>query len=83
MKGIWEMEIAADAPIMPSTSGGFSMSDERIVRVIWMSLCKPLGNKGLMDRSVSLEARIPSCPGRPSRRKKLPGILPTEYILSS
>ncbi|MBL4805654.1 MAG: hypothetical protein JKY71_12445, partial [Alphaproteobacteria bacterium] len=37
LKGIWEMEMAADAPIMPSTSGGFSMSDERIVRVIWIS----------------------------------------------
>ena len=83
MKGILEMEMAADAPIMPSTSGGFSISDERIVIVIWISLCRPLGNSGLMDRSVNLEARIPSCPGRPSRRKKLPGILPTEYIRSS
>ena len=75
--------MAAEAPIMPRISGGFSWSDESIVSVIWMSLCRPLGNRGLMERSVSRDARMPSCPGRPSRRKKLPGILPTEYIRSS
>ena len=36
-----------------------------------------------MGRSMTRLVRMPFSPGRPSRRLKLPGMRPTEYIFSS
>ena len=74
---------AADAPIIPKISGGCSGSADNTVNIIWTSLCKLLGNNGRMDRSVNLQDSIASAAGLPSLLKKLPGILPAEYSLSS
>ncbi len=52
------------------------MSAERTVMMIWTSLRKPLGNSGRSARSVMRPASTASVEGRPSRRGKLPGILP-------
>ena len=82
-KGISEMLSAADAPIIDGISRGFSRSVERGVTIIWTSFRYPLGKRGLRDRSVNLSARMASVDGRPSLRKKLPGILPLAYSRSS
>ena len=49
----------------------------------WTSLRRPLVKVGRSGRSMSRQVRIASVDGRPSRRKKLPGILPAAYIRSS
>ena len=70
------MDKAADAATIPNTSGGFSWSDDRTVRITWISLCRDFGKRGLIDLSVNLHDNMPDSPGLPSLRKKLPGILP-------
>ena len=50
---------------------------------ICTSLRMPFGKSGRSGRSVRRALRIASVLGRPSRRKKEPGILPTAYIFSS
>ena len=75
-KGMSEIESAADAPMTASTSRVFSRSTERGVMITCTSFLKPLGNSGRTGRSVSRSTRMASVLGRPSRRKKLPGILP-------
>ena len=52
------------------------MSAESGVAMIWVSLRKPFGKRGRMGLSVSRSIRTASVLGRPSLRKKLPGILP-------
>ena len=47
------------------------------------SLRKPAGNDGRSGRSVRRQVRIACSPGRPSRRKNEPGILPAAYMRSS
>jgi hypothetical protein len=49
----------------------------------WTSLRRPLTKDGRSGRSMSRQVRIASVDGRPSRRKKEPGILPAAYIRSS
>ncbi len=51
--------------------------------MIWTSFRKPFGKSGRIGRSVSRQERIASVLGRPSLRKKLPGILPIAYRRSS
>ncbi|OPZ52466.1 MAG: hypothetical protein BWY91_02300 [bacterium ADurb.BinA028] len=51
--------------------------------MIWTSLRRPLTKLGRSGRSMSRQVRMASVLGRPSRRKKLPGILPMAYIRSS
>ena len=82
-KGMRLMDSAAEAATMPSVSGGCSSSTDNTVMITWISLCIPLGKRGRILRSVRRADRMASVPGRPSRRKKLPGILPTAYSLSS
>ena len=81
--GISEMESAAEAPIMARGSNGFSWSDDRGVSMTWTSFLKPFGKRGRTGLSVILAMRMALVLGRPSRRKKLPGIFPLAYILSS
>ena len=75
-KGMSEIESAAEAPATASKSSGFSMSADSGVAMIWVSLRKPFGKRGRMGLSVSRSIRMASVLGRPSLRKKLPGILP-------
>ena len=51
--------------------------------MIWTSFLKSFGNRGRSGLSVSRSIRIASVLGLPSRRKKLPGILPLAYSRSS
>ena len=81
--GISDRHRAEDAPMMPRTSGSFSWSADRTVTMTWISLWKPFGKRGRRGRSVRRAARVATSVGRPSLRKKLPGILPAAYRRSS
>ena len=74
---------AADAPLIDAMSCGFTWSAPRMVAMTWTSLRKSAGNDGRSGRSVRRHVRIASSPGRPSRRKNEPGILPAAYMRSS
>ncbi|CAM5258347.1 hypothetical protein SVIOM342S_00820 [Streptomyces violaceorubidus] len=54
-----------------------------IVATTWISLRRPFLKDGRSGRSIRRQVRTASSEGRPSRRKKLPGILPAAYIRSS
>ncbi len=54
-----------------------------MVTTTWISLRSPLTKVGRSGRSMSRQVRIASVDGRPSRRKKEPGIRPAAYIRSS
>ena len=81
--GMPETVSAADAPLIDATSCGFSRSAPRMVAMTCTSLRKSAGNDGRSGRSVSRQVRIACSPGRPSRRKNEPGILPAAYMRSS
>src|SRR5262249_1277035 len=74
---------AADAPLIDTMAGGFSEPDPRIVAMTGTWVGKAGGNDGGSGRSVRRAVRIASSPGRPSRRKNEPGILPAAYARSS
>ena len=74
--GIPESDIAAEEPIMASTSGSFSLSAEITRLMIWISLRKPLGNSGRSGRSIRRQVSVSFSSGRPSRLKKPPGMRP-------
>ena len=74
---------AREAPLIESISNGFSRSADNGVVIIWTSLRKPFGKSGLNGLSVRRHISMASVLGRPSLLKKLPGILPRAYILSS
>ena len=58
------------------TSASSFLSMDKTVQMICTSLPKPLGNKGLIGLSISLEVRTSFSEGLPSLLKKLPGIFP-------
>jgi hypothetical protein len=64
-------------------SYGLAMSTDRTVMTTWTSSRYPSRNEGRSGRSISRAVRIAVSEGRPSRRKKLPGIFPRAYIRSS
>ena len=72
-----------DEPIIPNTSGGMLVSTESAVATTHTSLNNPFGKSGRIGLSISLEVRIALSLALPSRRLKLPGILPTAYNFSS
>ena len=78
VKGMSDMLSAADAAVMTIVSKGISMSRESGVATTCTSLRKSLGNSGRSCLSVRRAMRMPCVLGRPSRLKKLPGILPLE-----
>ena len=49
----------------------------------WTSSRNPSLKVGRSGRSIRRQVRIAVSEGRPSRRKKLPGILPAAYMRSS
>ncbi len=81
--GISLIVSAADAAIVPRTSGLFSWSVEKTVMTHWTSSLYPSGNNGRIGRSVRRAARMAASDGRASRLMKPPGILPAAYIRSS
>ena len=83
LNGIPETVSAADAPLIDAMSCGFTWSAPRMVAMTCTSLRKSAGNDGRSGRSVRRHVRIASSPGRPSRRKNEPGILPAAYMRSS
>ena len=50
LKGMSLMLMAALAPTVMRVSGWCSRSEERVVATIWISLRKPLGKRGRMER---------------------------------
>ncbi len=53
------------------------------VQTTWISLRRPLTKDGRSGRSISRQVRMASSEGRPSRRKKEPGMRPAAYMRSS
>ncbi|SKW16291.1 Uncharacterised protein [Mycobacteroides abscessus subsp. massiliense] len=83
VKGSPAICVDADAALMASTSyrsAGFRLST---VTTTWISLRSPLTKVGRSGRSMRRQVRMASVEGRPSRRKKDPGIRPAAYIRSS
>ena len=74
--GIPESDIAAEEPIIASTSGSLSESAEMTRLMIWSSLRKFLGKSGRSGRSMSRQVSVSFSSGRPSRLKKPPGMRP-------
>ena len=76
MNGTPERVSAAEAAIMPTMSGSFSMSYDSTVAMTWTSFLKPSTKSGRIGRSISREVSTSFSDGRASRLKKPPGILP-------
>ena len=68
-QGMSERCSAIDAPVMASTSVGFSRSAESTVAMTWVSKRQPLGNSGRQGRSMRREVSTSSSVRRPSRLK--------------
>ena len=81
-KGTPEIASAAEVPINEIMSGSISLSTDMTVGMTCTSFMNPFGNSGRIGRSMSLQVRVSFSLGRPSRRKKLPGILPAAYVRS-
>ena len=75
--------MAAEAALMARMSSGFSVSAESENIMTCTSFRIPCWNRGRSGRSVRRAVRMASVDGRPSRRKKEPGILPPAYRRSS
>ena len=75
--------VDADAALIATTS--YMSAGFRLITVTTTctSLRRPSAKDGRSGRSVSRQVRIASVLGRPSRRKKDPGIRPAAYIRSS
>ena len=67
---------AAEAALMPQTSGSFSVSAERTKAMIWVSHLKPSANIGRTGRSIWRHVRVSRSLMRPSRLIKPPGMRP-------
>ena len=83
MNGNPAISAAIDAPVTARTSGGTFSSIAMVVATICTSSRNQLGNKGRMGRSIRRQVRVAFSGGRPSRRKKPPGIRPAAYRRSS
>ncbi len=82
-KGRPEICVDAEAALIASTSYWWSGLSENTEMTTWTSLRRPFLKVGRSGRSMSRQVRMASVEGRPSRRKKLPGILPMAYMRSS
>ena len=68
--------MAAEAAMMEMMSVGTSGFADITVTTTWVSLTKPEGKSGRSGRSIRREIKVSPSVARPSRRKKLTGILP-------
>ncbi len=75
--------VEQEAALIATTSYKWSGLSAMIVSTTWISLRRPFLKEGRSGRSIRRHVRIASSDGRPSRRKKEPGILPAEYMRSS
>ena len=75
--------VEAEAALIATTSYRWSGFSAMMVATTCTSLRRPLAKDGRSGRSMSRQVRIASSLGRPSRRKKEPGIRPTAYMRSS
>jgi hypothetical protein len=82
-KGMSDTISAALAPFMARMSYGCSWSTDMGIETSWVSRRHPLGKSGRRGRSIMRAVSVAFSPARPSRRKKLPGILPAAYMRSS
>ena len=80
--GTSETAMAAEVPLRASMSVSFCWSWEITKLMHCVSPLKSSGKSGRMGRSIIREDSVSFSEGRPSRRKKLPGILPAEYDFS-
>ena len=83
VKGMLDKHNAIEAAFIASISGRLSFSTETTVHTTWTSFLYPFGNKGLKGLSIALPFSIAFSEGFPSLFINPPGILPTEYNLSS
>ena len=81
--GMSEIISAALAPFMARMSYGFTWSTDIGIATSCVSRRQPLGKSGRIGRSIMRAVSVPFSPARPSRLKKLPGILPAAYMRSS
>ena len=78
-----EIISAALAPFIARMSYGLTWSTDIGIATSCVSRRQPFGKSGRIGRSIMRAVRVPFSPARPSRLKKLPGILPAAYIRSS
>ena len=83
VNGMLDRHNAIDAALIARISGKLSCSTETTVQTTWTSFLYPFGNNGLRGLSTALPKRIAFSEGLPSLLMNPPGILPTEYNLSS
>ena len=74
--GISDSASAAEAPVIDSTSGSFSLSAESTSAMICVSWRQPAGNSGRIGRSIMREVRTSLSAILPSRLKNPPGMRP-------
>ncbi len=78
LNGMPEIRNAALPPVMLSTSGLFSPSQDITLDMTWTSSRYPFGNSGRSGRSVRRHVRISLVVGRPSRFRYPPANLPAD-----
>ena len=81
--GMSEIIRAALVPFIARMSYGCSWSTDIGIATSWVSRFHPFGKSGRSGLSIMRAVRVAFSPARPSRRKKLPGILPAAYMRSS
>ena len=69
LKGTSAIDIAADAAINATTSGGFSLSSERSMQFTCTSSLKKSGKSGLNGLSINLDVKVSISVGLPSLLK--------------
>ena len=84
LNGMSEIQSAKLAPNIAAISA-LDSPDQRLNTVFTTctSFRNPSANKGRIGRSIIRAVKVACSLGLPSRRKKPPGILPTEYSFSS
>jgi len=82
-KGMPEICVDIEAALMATTSYRCSGCRASTVSTTWISLRRPFLKDGRSGRSMRRHVRTASSEGRPSRRKKEPGMRPAAYMRSS
>ena len=78
LKGMLEIDNAAEDPIAANTSASFSLSNDNTLATICVSNKNVSGNSGRIGRSIKRADKISFSLGLASRLIKPPGILPAE-----
>ena len=78
LNGMSDIVSAAETPLSANMSSNVSLSLDKEVTIICTSFLKSFGKSGLIGLSINRSMRTACVVGRPSRLKKLPGMLPME-----